>query len=72
VNLADALALALSAMSIRIVAPIPGKDVIGIEIPNTKMSIVPFIDVVGSEDFINIDSHTPPPSVWARILSATR
>lgn len=59
VNLADDLALALSALSIRIVAPIPGKDVIGIEIPNTKMSIVPFIDVVGSEDFINIDSHTP-------------
>ena len=59
VNLADDLALALSALSIRIVAPIPGKDVIGIEIPNTKMSIVPFIDIVGSEDFINIDSHTP-------------
>ncbi len=37
VNLADDLALALSALSIRIVAPIPGKDEIGIEIPNTKM-----------------------------------
>ena len=59
VNLADDLALALSAVSIRIVAPIPGKDVIGIEIPNPKMSIVPFIDIVGSDEFANIDSPTP-------------
>ncbi len=59
VNLADDLALALSALSIRIVAPIPGKDVIGVEIPNAKMSIVPFIDIVGSDDFINNESHTP-------------
>jgi S-DNA-T family DNA segregation ATPase FtsK/SpoIIIE len=59
VNLADDLALALSAISIRIVAPIPGKDVIGIEIPNPKMSIVPFFDIVSSEDFVNINSPTP-------------
>ena len=59
VNLADDLALALSAVSIRIVAPIPGKDVIGIEIPNPKMSIVPFVDIVGSDDFANNDSPTP-------------
>ena len=51
VNLADDLALALSALSIRIVAPIPGKDVIGVEIPNAKMSIVPFVDIVGSDAF---------------------
>ncbi len=59
VNLADDLALALSALSIRIVAPIPGKDVIGVEIPNTKMSIVPFIDIVGSDAFKNNKSKTP-------------
>ncbi|WDP91656.1 MAG: DNA translocase FtsK [Desulfobacter sp.] len=59
VNLADDLALALSALSIRLVAPIPGKDVIGIEIPNERMSIVPFADIVGSEAFMNIDSRTP-------------
>ena len=59
VNLADDLALALSAISIRIVAPIPGKDVVGIEIPNPKMSIVPFVDIVGSDDFINISSPAP-------------
>ena len=59
VNLADDLALALSALSIRLVAPIPGKDVIGIEIPNPTMSIVPFIDIVGSDAFKRIDSRTP-------------
>jgi len=59
VNLADDLALALSALSIRIVAPIPGKDVIGIEIPNKKMSMVPFIDIVSSDDFINNESPMP-------------
>ncbi len=59
VNLADDLALALSALSIRLVAPIPGKDVIGIEIPNERMSIVPFADIVGSQAFLEIDSRTP-------------
>ncbi|WP_462271371.1 DNA translocase FtsK, partial [Desulfobacter sp.] len=59
VNLADDLALALSALSIRIVAPIPGKDVIGIEIPNPAMCVVPFRDVVGASDFSEIDSPTP-------------
>ncbi len=59
VNLADDLALALSAFSIRIVAPIPGKDVMGIEIPNIKKSLVPFIDIVSSVAFINSKSKLP-------------
>ncbi len=59
VNLADDLALALSAYSIRIVAPIPGKDVLGIEIPNIKKSLVPFIDIVTSADFQKIASKIP-------------
>lgn len=59
VNLADDLALALSAFSIRIVAPIPGKDVMGIEIPNLEKSLVPFIDVVTSGDFIQSPSKVP-------------
>jgi len=46
VTLSDDLALALRAMSIRIVAPIPGKAVIGIEIPNTVREIVCFKDMV--------------------------
>ena len=59
VNLADDLALALSALSIRIVAPIPGKDVIGIEIPNPAMCVVPFRDIVGTADFNDINSPAP-------------
>ncbi|WP_228723281.1 DNA translocase FtsK [Desulfosediminicola flagellatus] len=59
VNLADDLALALSAYSIRIVAPIPGKDVMGIEIPNIKKSLVPFIDIVISADFQESTSKIP-------------
>lgn len=59
VNLADDLALALSAYSIRIVAPIPGKDVMGIEIPNIKKHVVPFKDVVTSADFHEINSKIP-------------
>ncbi len=39
-NLADDLALAMKAMSIRIVAPIPGKSVVGIEVPNHKKSLI--------------------------------
>lgn len=51
VNLADDLALALRAESIRIVAPIPGKGVIGIEIPNTERDIVRLKDIIASEAF---------------------
>lgn len=51
VNLSDDLALALRAMSIRIVAPIPGKAVIGIEIPNTVREVVCFKDMVNVGSF---------------------
>lgn len=51
VNLTDDLSLALRATSIRIEAPIPGKAVIGIEIPNTDREIVRFKEVVGSGAF---------------------
>ncbi len=51
VNLTDDLALALRAMSIRIVAPIPGKAVIGIEIPNAVREVVRFKEMVASAKF---------------------
>lgn len=51
VNLADDLALALRATSIRIVAPIPGKAVIGIEVPNPDREIVRFKEVITSKAF---------------------
>ncbi|MDH3567607.1 MAG: DNA translocase FtsK, partial [Desulfobacteraceae bacterium] len=51
VNLTDDLSLALRAISIRIVAPIPGKAVIGIELPNASREIVRFKGVVASSVF---------------------
>jgi len=57
VNLTDDLALALSAVSIRIVAPIPGKDVVGIEIPNDEREIVKLRELISSKDFIQSDSR---------------
>ena len=50
-NLADDLALAMKAQSIRIVAPIPGKAVIGIEIPNQVRAPVYLRDVLDNEAF---------------------
>ena len=51
VNLSDDLALALRATSIRIVAPIPGKAVIGIEVPNAVREMVRFKEIVVSNGF---------------------
>ncbi len=51
VNLTDDLALAMRAISIRIVAPIPGKAVIGIEVPNTNRQMVKFKEVIASSAF---------------------
>jgi len=53
VNLADDLSLALSAISVRIVAPIPGKAVVGIEIPNKTRQTVYLKEILGSESFAN-------------------
>lgn len=51
VNLSDDLALALRAMSIRIIAPIPGKAVIGIEVPNVRRETVVIRDIIVSAAF---------------------
>ncbi|MBD8013938.1 FtsK/SpoIIIE family DNA translocase [Planococcus wigleyi] len=50
VSLHDDLALALAARDIRIEAPIPGKSAIGIEVPNTEVSIVSLREVLESEE----------------------
>jgi S-DNA-T family DNA segregation ATPase FtsK/SpoIIIE len=52
--LADDLALALSAHSIRIEAPVPGKGYVGIEVPNEQTSIVALRDVMEAEPFLSI------------------
>ena len=50
-NLSDDLALALRALSVRIVAPIPGKAAVGIEIPNLERELVYFKEIVCSREF---------------------
>jgi S-DNA-T family DNA segregation ATPase FtsK/SpoIIIE len=52
-NLEDDIALSLSALGIRIIAPIPGKGTIGIEVPNVKKSIVSMRTMLASEKFQN-------------------
>jgi len=56
VGLSDDLALALSAISIRIVAPIPGRDVVGIEIPNEEREQVNLREMIASKEFVTSDS----------------
>ncbi len=50
-NLEDDIALSLAALGIRIIAPIPGKGTIGIEVPNKKPQIVSFHEVVTTDKF---------------------
>ncbi|HOE18023.1 MAG TPA: DNA translocase FtsK 4TM domain-containing protein [Syntrophorhabdaceae bacterium] len=56
-NLADDLAMALSSVSIRIIAPIPGKSVVGIEIPNTVRQTVYLREIIESDMFASAHSH---------------
>ena len=55
-KLSDDIALNLAAESIRIEAPIPGKQAVGIEIPNVEKEIVHFRDVVESKEFKDAES----------------
>jgi S-DNA-T family DNA segregation ATPase FtsK/SpoIIIE len=58
-NLEDDIALSLAALGIRIIAPIPGKGTIGIEVPNSKPQVVSMRGVVASEKFQNSTADLP-------------
>ena len=58
-NLEDDIALSLAALGIRIIAPIPGKGTIGIEVPNKKPSIVSMKSVLASQKFQNTKMDLP-------------
>jgi S-DNA-T family DNA segregation ATPase FtsK/SpoIIIE len=58
-NLEDDIALSLSALGIRIIAPIPGKGTIGIEVPNQKPSIVSMRSVIASNKFQTAEMELP-------------
>jgi S-DNA-T family DNA segregation ATPase FtsK/SpoIIIE len=56
-RLANDLALALAAAPIRIEAPVPGRSVVGLEVPNEQISLVSLRGVMDSDSFERIDSH---------------
>ncbi|MFN2290380.1 MAG: DNA translocase FtsK [Anaerolineae bacterium] len=56
VRLSNDLALALAAAPIRIEAPVPGRSVVGLEVPNEKISLVSLRQVMESHSFVEIDS----------------
>ena len=58
-NLEDDIAMSLSALCIRIVAPIPGKGTIGIEVPNTHKQIVPMVSLLNSRKYKETDMALP-------------
>ncbi|MCR5711664.1 MAG: DNA translocase FtsK [Prevotella sp.] len=58
-NLEDDIALSLSALGIRIIAPIPGKGTIGIEVPNAKPSIVSMESILNSKKFQESNMDLP-------------
>lgn len=58
-NLEDDIALSLSALGIRIIAPIPGKGTIGIEVPNQKPTIVSMRSVIASKKFQEAEMELP-------------
>jgi S-DNA-T family DNA segregation ATPase FtsK/SpoIIIE len=58
-NLEDDIALSLSALGIRIIAPIPGKGTIGIEVPNQRPEIVSMKSILSSDKFLNNSFELP-------------
>ena len=71
-NLSNNLAMRLSAKSIRIIAPIPGESVVGIEIPNRKRETVSFKEIINSNEFINTKYNIPigiGKDIYGRIIT---
>lgn len=58
-NLEDDIALSLSALGIRIIAPIPGKGTIGIEVPNKNREVVSMFSVITTEKFMRSNKELP-------------
>jgi S-DNA-T family DNA segregation ATPase FtsK/SpoIIIE len=65
-NLEDDIALSLAALGIRIIAPIPGKGTIGIEVPNVKKTVVSMKTLLASDKFQH-NSHSLPIAIGKKI-----
>lgn len=66
-NLEDDIALSLAALGIRIIAPIPGKGTIGIEVPNKHREMVPLRAILATDKFMR--SHRELPIVMGKTIS---
>ena len=66
-NLEDDIALSLAALGIRIIAPIPGKGTIGIEVPNKNREMVSMRSVMATEKFLKSDMELPV--AWGKTIS---
>ena len=58
-GLEDDIAMSLSALCVRIIAPIPGKGTIGIEVPNSNKQIVPMVSLLNSRKFKETEMQLP-------------
>ena len=58
-NLEDDIALSLAALGIRIIAPIPGRGTIGIEVPNKRPTVVSMHSVISAEKFQKSEMELP-------------
>lgn len=58
-SLENDIALSLSALGIRIIAPIPGKGTVGIEVPNKDPKMVSMYSVLASKNFKNVNMNFP-------------
>ena len=65
-NLEDDIALSLAALGIRIIAPIPGKGTIGIEVPNVKKTVVSMKTLLSAEKYIH-NTHSLPIAIGKKI-----
>ena len=65
-NLEDDIALSLAALGIRIIAPIPGKGTIGIEVPNVKKTVVSMKSLLASEKF-QFNNYSLPIAIGKKI-----
>jgi DNA segregation ATPase FtsK/SpoIIIE, S-DNA-T family len=66
-NLEDDIALNLAALGIRIIAPIPGRGTIGIEVPNTNKQIVSMRTLIASDKFVNNNKMSLPIALGKKI-----
>ena len=58
-KLGDDMAMSLQALGIRIIAPIPGKGTIGMEVPNREPQIIGIREILSSDEYINTSAHLP-------------